>query len=77
MKFKLALHTLMALLFLALLPAMYYGIYWIMIAIAFFLTARNIQYAGQRPILQDTTSRVSAIQQESTDFSYLMQENDN
>jgi hypothetical protein len=62
MKFKLALHTLMAFPFLALLPAMYYGIYCIMIAIGFFLTTRNIQYAGQRPILQDTTSRVSAIQ---------------
>jgi ABC-type Fe3+ transport system permease subunit len=46
------------------------------IAIGFFLTARNIQYAGQKPILQDTTSRASAIQQESTDLSYLMQEND-
>jgi len=46
------------------------------IAIGFFLTARNIQYAGQKPILQDTTSRASAIQQERKDLSYLIQEDD-
>jgi len=52
------------------------GILDALIAIGFFLTARNIQYAGQSPILQATTSRVSPIQQERTDFSYPMQKDD-